>query len=118
MACYTTCMNILLPLLAFAQTTTATSSGQPVPTTLATSSAGASLGIIALIIPIVIVVIAIIALVFWVKMLIHAIKNPIDHKPLWIIILLAFGIIGAIVYYFAVKKNASTASATPSTPSN
>jgi hypothetical protein len=39
-------------------------------------------------------------------MLVDAIKKPIQHKPLWIIILLLFGIVGAIVYYFAVKRSA------------
>jgi hypothetical protein len=43
--------------------------------------------------------------IFWIMMLVHAIKYPIEHKPIWILILLITGILGAIVYYFAVKKN-------------
>lgn len=43
-------------------------------------------------------------LVFWIVMLIHAISKPIKSKALWILILLLFGILGAIVYYFAVKR--------------
>lgn len=41
---------------------------------------------------------------FWVSMLVHAIKNPIEHKPLWILIMLIAGYIGSLIYYFAVKK--------------
>lgn len=42
--------------------------------------------------------------VFWVWMLVHAIRNPIEHKPVWILVLLLTGLIGAIIYYFAVKR--------------
>ncbi len=51
------------------------------------------------------VILGVVALVFWIMMLVHAISKPIDQKPLWIIVLLLFGIVGAIIYYFAVKKN-------------
>jgi hypothetical protein len=43
--------------------------------------------------------------VFWIMMMIHAIKYPIEHKPVWILIMLLTGIIGAVIYYFAVKKD-------------
>jgi tetrahydromethanopterin S-methyltransferase subunit G len=49
--------------------------------------------------------ICIAALVFWILMLIHAISKPIKSKALWILIILLFGILGAIVYYFAVKRD-------------
>ena len=42
--------------------------------------------------------------IFWLIMLIHAIVKPIENKPLWIIVLLLFGPLGAIVYYFAIKR--------------
>ncbi len=50
-----------------------------------------------------------ISLGFWLMMLIHAVKNNIADKPVWILILLVsffFGmwLIGALVYYFVVKK--------------
>ena len=44
------------------------------------------------------------SLIFWILMLIHAISKPIKSKAVWILILLIFGIIGAIIYYFAVKR--------------
>lgn len=79
--------------------------GQPVPCGQLFKSvgwfAGIGLGLIILFI-----VISILCLIFWIFMLVDAIKKPIQHKPLWIIILLLFGIIGAIVYYFAVKRSA------------
>lgn len=44
------------------------------------------------------------SLIFWLQMLIHAISKPITSKALWILILLIFGIVGAMIYYFAVKR--------------
>ncbi len=45
--------------------------------------------------------------IFWVAMLVHAIKNPIESKAIWILIMLLFYFVGAIIYYFAVKKKDS-----------
>lgn len=45
------------------------------------------------------------SLIFWIVMLVHAISKPIESKALWILIILLTGIIGAIVYYFAVKRD-------------
>lgn len=44
------------------------------------------------------------ATVFWVMMIIHAAKNNIEDKGMWIILLVFTGIIGAIIYYFVVKQ--------------
>jgi hypothetical protein len=86
-------------------TSSCTVNGQSVPCGQLFKSigwfAGIGLGLIILFI-----VIAILCFIFWIFMLVDAIKKPIQHKPLWIIILLLFGIIGAIVYYFAVKRSA------------
>jgi len=49
--------------------------------------------------------IGILAFIFWIMMLVHAIKYPIDNKALWLLLILLTGIIGAIVYYFAVKRD-------------
>jgi hypothetical protein len=51
--------------------------------------------------------------VFWVMMVVHAVKHPIEHKPLWILVLLLTGILGAVIYYFAVKKQMPQISAVP-----
>jgi len=37
-------------------------------------------------------------------MLVHAISKPIKSKALWILIILMFNALGALVYYFAVKR--------------
>lgn len=57
----------------------------------------------------VIAIVAIIAVfvflvVFWFAMLIHAIRKPIKHKFIWILVLLIFETPGALIYYFAVKR--------------
>ncbi|MGK0208856.1 MAG: prolipoprotein diacylglyceryltransferase [Patescibacteria group bacterium] len=51
--------------------------------------------------------IAIAATVFWVFMLIDCAKRKFkseDEKIIWIIVLAITGVIGALVYYFAVKR--------------
>ena len=60
----------------------------------------------------------VLALVFWIMMLVHAIKTPIEHKPLWILIILITGILGAVVYYFAVKKQPTHPTPPPQTPNS
>ncbi len=87
--------------------------GQPVPCSQVFGPiawvAGLELGIVVFVI-----VVAILALILWIWMLVHAIRHPIHDKALWIIIILLFGIIGAIVYYFAVKRHCEDMP--PSTP--
>ena len=53
---------------------------------------------------VVVSVIGLISFIFWLMMLIHAIKKPIESKPVWIILMILTGIFGAIIYYFAVKR--------------
>lgn len=50
------------------------------------------------------IVIGILFLAFWIWMLVHAIKHDIEYKPIWILVLWFMSIVGAIVYYFAVKR--------------
>lgn len=54
---------------------------------------------------IILTIIAILILAFWIWMLVDAIRRDIDYKPIWILVIGVMGIIGAIAYYFAVKKN-------------
>lgn len=49
--------------------------------------------------------VGILALIFWIMMLVHAIKYPVENKVLWIILMVIAGVLGSIIYYFAVKKN-------------
>jgi len=51
------------------------------------------------------IIISIVAIVFWVLMLIHAItKNTTETQIVWIAVMIAFGPLAALIYYFAVKK--------------
>jgi hypothetical protein len=47
---------------------------------------------------------ALLGFIFWAWLLIHAIRNPIQNKAVWIVCFLLFGIVTAIIYYFAVKR--------------
>ena len=67
-----------------------------------------------------ILVISIIAFIFWLLMLIHAIKHNSPDRSTWILVLVVsfvvgLSFIGAIAYFFAEKKNAEQATA-PSKP--
>lgn len=53
------------------------------------------------------IAIIVLAIIFWIKMLIDAInrKYPNENdKTVWILVIVLVGIIGAIIYYFSVKK--------------
>ena len=54
-----------------------------------------------------IAVVGIAATVFWIMMIVHAASHPIENKAIWIILMVLTGIIGAIVYYFVVKRKFS-----------
>gem|GEM_PF-5438428 len=38
-------------------------------------------------------------------MLVHAISKPIPNKVLWILVIVLLSPIGAIVYYFSIKRH-------------
>lgn len=61
----------------------------------------------------VMLLILVIVLVFWLKMLFHAISNPVPNKAMWILIIIFFGWLGALIYYFIVKKAGSAPAPTP-----
>ena len=42
--------------------------------------------------------------IFWIMMLIHAASKPIENKLIWVLILIFTGLIGAVIYYFVVKR--------------
>jgi len=71
--------------------------------------AGAVLGFffLFLIIPILIVVIAILALIFWIFMIVDVAQRKFTNENdrlLWILIVVLVGIIGALIYYFMIKR--------------
>lgn len=49
-------------------------------------------------------VVGILATIFWIMMLVHAATKPIENRAVWIIVLVFTGILGAIIYYFVVKR--------------
>ena len=47
------------------------------------------------------------AIVFWILMIVDVVKRKFpkeDDKTLWVLVVVLTGIIGAIIYYFMVKK--------------
>lgn len=42
--------------------------------------------------------------VFWIMMIVHAATHDIKDKAMWIILMIFTGIIGALIYYFVVKR--------------
>lgn len=43
--------------------------------------------------------------VFWFFMLVHALTKPIENKVVWVIVLIFLPFLGALLYYFVVKRN-------------
>lgn len=101
--------------LAASGQSTCTLNGQPISCEELASKTGGllkfGLGIIGFI-----MVVGLIALIFWIAMIVHAINHPIEHKAVWILVLLLTGLLGAIVYYFAVKRPFAEPSPPPSPP--
>lgn len=55
-----------------------------------------------------VVVVAILAFIFWIIMIVDCAKREFKsdaEKIVWILILVFLGIIGALIYYFAVAKD-------------
>ncbi len=47
---------------------------------------------------------AMVGLIFWIMMIVDTIKNEKDNDLIiWLLVLVLFGVIGAIIYYFARK---------------
>ena len=69
-------------------------------------------------------IIGLLLTVFWILMIVHAATKPIENKGMWIVIMVFTGVLGAIVYYFAVKRDfdkqqiISNPPTTPTTPTD
>lgn len=48
------------------------------------------------------------AMVFWIMMIVHAAKHDVESKAMWIILMVFTGIVGALIYYFSVKRKFAT----------
>ena len=49
-------------------------------------------------------IIGLLAIAFWIWMLVHAASSDIIDKPLWLLVIWFMNIIGAIIYFFVVKR--------------
>lgn len=106
-------MLSLFSQIAFAQGT-CTLNGQEVPCDEVTKQLAGFLGL-GVGFMILAAVIGIACFIFWLMMLIHAASKPIENKAMWIILMVLTGIVGAIIYYFVVKRKFNAHSA-PSQP--
>ncbi len=70
------------------------------------TSAGAGLAIFMIVLFILLFAVGILGTIFWIWMLVDCAKREFDSKVAWILILVFTGVIGAILYYFIVKKKA------------
>ncbi|KKU13546.1 MAG: hypothetical protein UX17_C0014G0007 [Parcubacteria group bacterium GW2011_GWC2_45_7] len=52
----------------------------------------------------VIFVVGIAATIFWLLMIVHAASHPIENRAMWIILMVLTGVVGALIYYFVVKR--------------
>lgn len=74
-------------------------------TTAATDSgATAALGVGFLIFSLIAGLVGLAGFVFWLVMFIDVIKRDFDQKVLWIVLMLFFGFLASVFYYFMIKK--------------
>jgi len=83
---------------------TCTLNGEEVPCDEFKTLVGTYFGI-GIAIALVVGAIGLAATVFWILMLVHALSNDIEDKAMWAILIVFTNIIGAVIYYFVVKRN-------------
>jgi uncharacterized membrane protein (UPF0182 family) len=98
-------LTALVPSAAFAQSYDYTTSSSDA----ASGAAAAGIGVFVLVIFAIAAIIGVVSLIFWIMMLVHATSNDIPDKGVWIAVLvvslvIGAGLIGALVYYFVVKR--------------
>jgi len=64
----------------------------------------------------VIIVLGIWATVFWIMMIIHVAKHDVENKAMWMILMVFTGIVGALIYYFVVKRKFNNQFSSPIPP--
>ncbi len=86
-------------------------------TDAATSTAGAGVAIVFLVIWLLAMAVGLFLFVFWIIMIIDVFKRTNwkqeSDKTLWIILVIILGYLGAIIYYFAVKRPLDSKSPAP-----
>jgi amino acid transporter len=97
--------GFLAPLAAFAQATCKVN-GTEVPCE-ALGQTFQTLNVLAIAVPIIFVLVALFAFVFWIWMIVDAAKREFPDKAIWILVIVLTHFVGALIYYFAVKKKDS-----------
>ncbi|MBI5414581.1 PLDc_N domain-containing protein [Candidatus Peregrinibacteria bacterium] len=46
--------------------------------------------------------------IFWLRMLLDAIRNQTKDKTMWVLIIIFLNVLGAVIYYFSEKKKRNT----------
>jgi cytochrome bd-type quinol oxidase subunit 2 len=54
--------------------------------------------------PVIMLIVFIPLIIFWIKMLIHAIRYEEKNKVAWVLVIVFLQIFGAFIYYFAEKR--------------
>ncbi len=54
---------------------------------------------------VIVIVVSVLFTIFWVWMLVHAASHHIENKAMWIILIVFTHVIGALIYYFIVKRH-------------
>lgn len=81
------------------------------------SAAGAAaFGIGMIIFMIIIGIIALVGLIFTIWMIVDAAKRNFDQKVMWILLMVFFGWIAALIYYFMIKRKNVTSGPKPAAP--
>ncbi|MHB8710371.1 MAG: PLDc N-terminal domain-containing protein [Minisyncoccota bacterium] len=52
----------------------------------------------------VIIALGVWATAFWIMMIVHLARHKVEDKVMWIILMVFTGIVGALIYYFVVKR--------------
>ena len=100
-------VGVFTGAIALAQEATCRLNGQEVPCDKMLEKTGHFLGWglgVVLLIWLLFVGFGVFCFVFWILMLIHAASKPINDKVVWVLVIALTGIIGAIIYYFVVKR--------------
>ncbi|MFA7654289.1 MAG: PLDc N-terminal domain-containing protein [Candidatus Magasanikbacteria bacterium] len=106
-AAWVAMLGVFHSAVALAQEAACKLNGQEVPCDKMLEKAGGVVGWgigMILLIGLIFFGLGIFCFVFWLLMLIHAASKPINDKVVWVLVIVFTGIIGALIYYFVVKK--------------
>lgn len=53
---------------------------------------------------VIVIILALLSCVFWIWMLIDCLQREFDEKLVWVLLIVLTGILGAVLYYFIVKR--------------